>query len=196
MLRQTIDKQTLKELPRGKFEGEIKVITRPEEIEQVIPEIAINSVLGFDTESKPAFRKGKNHGVTLLQLSNSETAWLFRLHLCGLPKSLIRLLAEPGIKKIGAAILDDLRGLKKITPFEPAGFIDLQKHVEEYGVEEKGVKKMAGIFLDLQISKRQRLTNWEAPVLTEPQLRYAATDAWICLKIYEKMLSIQPLTNE
>ncbi len=196
MLRQTIDKQTLKELPRGKFEGTIKVITKPEEVEQVIPEIAINSVLGFDTESKPAFRKGKTHGVTLLQLSNQDTAWLFRLHMTGLPKNLVRLLAEPGIKKIGAAILDDLRGLKKIVPFEPAGFIDLQKHVDKYGVEEKGVKKMAGIFLDLQISKRQRLTNWEAPVLTEPQLRYAATDAWVCLKIYEKMLSIQPLSNE
>jgi len=96
-------------------------------------------------------------------------------------------MATPTIRKIGAAILDDVRGLKRLKPFEDGGFIDLQKHVEEYGVEEKGVKKMAAIFLNMRISKRQRLTNWEAPLLTEPQLRYAATDAWVCLKIYQQM---------
>ena len=96
-------------------------------------------------------------------------------------------MSTPSIKKIGAAILDDVRGLKKLRNFEDNGFLDLQKYVEDFGVEDKGLKKMAGIFLNMRISKRQRLTNWESPVLTEPQLRYAATDAWVCLKIYEKM---------
>ena len=100
-------------------------------------------------------------------------------------------MADPKIKKIGAAILDDVRGLKKLRNFEPGGFIDLQKHVDEFGVMEKGVKKMAAIFLNFKVSKRQRLTNWEAPQLTDPQLRYAATDAWVCLKIYERMLALR-----
>ena len=187
MLRRTIDKETLNELPQGQFQGSIKVITRPEEVEEVIPEISMHAVLGFDTETKPAFKKGKQNGISLLQLSSDDTAWLFRLQMTGFPKSLVKLMATPTINKVGAAILDDVRGLKRLKPFEDGGFIDLQKHVEEYGVEEKGVKKMAAIFLNMRISKRQRLTNWESPVLTEPQLRYAATDAWVCLKIYQKM---------
>ncbi|MDA3867484.1 MAG: 3'-5' exonuclease domain-containing protein 2 [Salinivirgaceae bacterium] len=188
---QTIDNETLNELPKGEFQGTIKVITTPEGVNQVIPEIIINDILGFDTETKPAFKKGKSHEISLLQLSNDETAWLFRLHLCGFTPPLVKLMADPSIRKIGAAILDDIRGLKKLTPFKDGGFIDLQKHVADYGVQEKGVKKMAAIFLGQKISKRQRLTNWENPELTEPQLRYAATDAWVCLKIHEKMLSIK-----
>lgn len=191
MLKSTIDKETLNELPKGEFSGTIKVITKPEEVEAVLPEIIIHNYIGFDTETKPAFHKGTRNGMALLQLSSEDTAWLFRLQETGLTPGLVRLMADPKIKKIGAAILDDVRGLKKLTTFEPEGFIDLQKHVHEFGVEEKGVKKMAAIFLDLKISKRQRLTNWEAQVLTEPQLRYAATDAWICLKIYKRMLAIK-----
>jgi ribonuclease D len=191
MLRSTIDKETLNELPKGEFPGTIKLITKPDEVEEILPEIVLHDKLGFDTETKPAFHKGTRHGIALLQISSADTAWLFRLQETGLTPGLVKLLAEPKIKKIGAAILDDLRGLKKVTPFEPGGFIDLQKHVHEYGVEEKGVKKMAAIFLELKISKRQRLTNWEAEELTEPQMRYAATDAWICLKIYERMLALQ-----
>jgi ribonuclease D len=191
MLKSTIDKETLNELPKGEFKGIIKVISKPEEVEAILPEIVINSRLGFDTESKPAFHKGTRHGIALLQLSTEDTAWLFRLHETGFTPGLVRLMADPNIKKIGAAILDDVRGLKKLKMFEPAGFIDLQKHVNEFGVEEKGVKKMAAIFLDLKISKRQRLTNWEASELTDPQLRYAATDAWVCLKIYERMLALK-----
>lgn len=191
MLRETIDNQELNNLPRGEFSGTIKVIDTPAQIEQVIPEIVINKVLGFDTETKPAFKKGSHHEVSLLQLSNNDTAWLFRLHLSGFSPSLAKLMAEPSIVKVGAAILDDVRGLKKLRPFVDKGFVDLQKMVEAYGVKEKGVKKMAGIFLDMHISKRQRLTNWETSELTEAQLRYAATDAWVCLEIYQKMLSIQ-----
>lgn len=187
MLRRTIDKETLNELPQGQFEGTIKVITTPEDVLEVIPEISLHTLLGFDTESKPAFRKGTYNGISLLQLSSHDTAWLFRLQKTGFPKPLVELMSTPSIKKIGAAILDDVRGLKKLRNFEDNGFLDLQKYVEDFGVEDKGLKKMAGIFLNMRISKRQRLTNWESPVLTEPQLRYAATDAWVCLKIYEKM---------
>jgi ribonuclease D len=191
MLKPTIDKETLNELPKGEFKGTIKVITRPEEVTEVLPEIVIHNKLGFDTESKPAFHKGTRHGIALLQLSSADTAWLFRLHETGFTPGLAKLMADPNIKKVGAAILDDVRGLKKHLKFEPAGFIDLQKHVDEFGVMEKGVKKMAAIFLGIKISKRQRLTNWEATKLSEAQLRYAATDAWICLKIYERMLAIK-----
>lgn len=195
MLRRTIDKETISELPKGEFEGTIKVISRPEEIDDVIPEIAIHNVLGFDTETKPAFRKGRSHGVSLLQLSSEDITWLFRLQMTGFSNSLIKILSSKTIIKVGAAILDDIRALKKIQYFEDKGFVDLQKHVHEYGVEEKGVKKMAAIFLGKRISKRQRLTNWEAPVLTEPQRRYAATDAWVCLKIYKTMQEIQPFDS-
>jgi ribonuclease D len=191
VMRRSIDNQTLNELPIGQFQGNIKVISTEKDVEEVIPEIAINNILGFDTETKPNFKKGGSNGISLLQLSNDNTAWLFRTHQTGLPKPLVKILSSPKIIKVGAAILDDIRGLKKLKNFKEQGFIDLQKHVDDYGVEDKGVKKMAAIFLGFRISKRQRLTNWAATELTEAQQVYAATDAWVCLKIYERMIELQ-----
>lgn len=190
-LLNSIDSEMLNQLPTGHFDGEIKVISTEEEALKVIPEIIINKRIGFDTETKPVFKKGEKRNISLLQLSDEDTAWIFRLNKMNLIPELVKILSDPKIEKIGAAILDDIRGLKKISPFIDKGFIDLQKLVAEYDVADKGVKKMAGIFLGFKISKRQRLSNWEATQLSKAQLSYAATDAWVCLEIYNKMLEIK-----
>ena len=123
----------------------------------------------------------------LQKLSGSGKAYLFRLKKCGLPRSLASILANPGIVKVGAATLDDIRGLQKITRFSPKNFIDLQGIVADWGIRDKSVKKMTAIILGVKISKAQQLSNWEAAELSESQQRYAATDAWVCREMYIKL---------
>ena len=156
-------------------------------------------VLGFDTETRPTFTQDQHsNGTALLQLSGSTRAYLFRVQKTGIPKRLASILANPAILKVGAATIDDVRGLQKYAAFKPKGFVDLQSKVWEYGIRDKSVKKMTAIILGVKISKAQQLSNWEAEHLSESQLRYAATDAWVCREMYMKLLKSpkNPLTDE
>jgi ribonuclease D len=186
-IKTSISKEALRDLPEGAFTGNIVLIDSPDKLEANIGLIRGNKLLGFDTETRPTFRKGRVNKVALLQLSNTETAWLIRLNKTGLTKKLAQLLADPSICKVGAAILDDLRALKKMRRFTPANFIELQEYVKEHEIENFGVKKLAGLILGIRISKRQQTSNWEAPRLTPEQQRYAATDAWVCREVYSKL---------
>ena len=143
-------------------------------------------------------RRESSHVEDRRGLSGGGKAYLFRLKKCGLPRSLAAVLANPSVVKVGAATLDDVRGLQKITKFSPKGFVDLQNMVWEYGIRDKSVKKMAAIILGVKISKAQQLSNWEAENLSEGQQRYAATDAWICREMYLRLLGSEkhPLTPE
>ena len=156
-------------------------------------------VLGFDTETRPTFSPDQHsNGTALLQLSGCTRAYLFRIQKTGIPRRLAAILSNPAILKIGAATVDDIRGLQKYASFEPKGFVDLQSKVWEYGIRDKSVKKMTAIILGVKISKAQQLSNWEAESLTESQQRYAATDAWVCREMYMKLLKSKkhPLTDE
>ena len=143
-------------------------------------------MLGFDTETRPSFTKGRINQVALLQLSTDTDAFLFRLCKIGIPKSLLSLLADPNILKVGAALKNDIDVLKRSAKIRPCGFIDLQDVAQEYEIKNLGLCKLAGIVLGVRISKSQQLSNWENNILTEAQQRYAATDAWMCYMIYEK----------
>jgi ribonuclease D len=186
-----ITKEEVALLPHQKFTGEIFYIDSAAAIDEFLPELKNESVLGFDTETRPTFKKGHSNRVALLQLSTSRQAFLFRLHKTGLTEKLIDILTNPGIIKAGVAIHDDLLGLKKITPFEPEGFIDLQEYVKAFGIEDNGLKKLAANILGFQISKRQQTSNWELDMLTEAQSEYAATDAWVCYEIYSVLRRIK-----
>ena len=156
-------------------------------------------ILGFDTESKPVFSPGQHHnGVALLQLSGPDQAFLFRIQKLGLRGRICSILSNPNIIRVGAACMDDVRGLQRCRSFEPRGFVDLQKMVWEWGIRDKSVKKMAANILQVRISKSQQLSNWEAETLNSHQQMYAATDAWICREMYLKLLSTEkhPLTPE
>lgn len=182
--KKSITDEELAELPLSVFEGKIHLIEKVEEVTEAVNYLKKQRVLGFDTETRPTFKKGQNHQVALLQLSTADEAFLFRTNLIGLSPGLIKILATPAILKIGAAIRDDIKILQKIAPFKPGGFVELQELVKEFGIENFSLKKLAAIVCGLRISKSQRLTNWEAPVLTEQQQIYAATDAWISYQIY------------
>lgn len=183
----TIDE--ILKLPLYSYDGEVVCVDTLEKFSEVKDELFLETLWGFDTETKPCFKKGaaNRKNVALLQLSSREKTYIFRLNKIGLPAELCNLLSSDRFTKIGLSSRDDIKGLQKLTPFEPAGFIDLQSIVSEYGIEEKGLRKLSAIVLGVRISKSQQLSNWESDVLTEKQIRYAATDSWVTRQIYVRL---------
>ena len=169
------------------YDGPIKLIDTEEGFLKEIPHIREQSILGFDTETRPSFKKGVVYPTALIQISALDQAWILRVSRMGYPPELLEVLTRDDILKVGLGLNDDLRRLKADFQFEPGGFLDLQQYVAAFRIEEKGLKKLSGIVLGRRISKAQQVSNWDADLLTEAQLRYAATDAWICLKIYNRL---------
>lgn len=201
MYKISISPEEIEKLEPASFPGKIKVIdSLGLEYLKAVRYLKKQKIVGFDTESRPSFSPGQPHyGVSLLQLSGAERAFLFRIKLIGdIPRALRSVLSDERILKVGAAVNDDVRGLEKHHNFVPKGFVDLQKIVWEYGIKDKAVKKMAAIIMGIRISKTQQLSNWEAETLSEAQQAYAATDAWVCRQMYIKLLSSEknPLTPE
>ncbi|MBK3515827.1 3'-5' exonuclease [Carboxylicivirga marina] len=194
-MENTISKEALNQLPLKHFEGKVDVVEDENAIEELVSELERHEAIGFDTETKPSFQKGKINQVSLLQFSTSEKAYLFRLNKTGLHPALIRLLTNPSIKKIGVGIRDDIKGLNRLCRFDHGGFIELQDHVKKVGIEDTSLKKLAGLVLNFRVSKRQRLSNWEAPYLTEGQVLYAATDAWVAIEVYHTLIKKFPNTE-
>ncbi len=188
---QSVEPWEIDTLPYAAFPGKIIVVEDTGPLyEEAIQYLSSQTVLGFDTESKPTFSpRHRSHGVALLQLSGPDRAYLFRIKKMGIPDALKAVLADERITKVGAAVLDDVRGLQESEKFRPLGFVDLQRIVWKWGITDKSVKKMTAIILSLKVSKTQQLSNWEAPVLSPSQQKYAATDAWVCKQMYEKLLS-------
>lgn len=189
MYSSSISKEELNELPIRAFEGNIHLIDIAEKIADAVSYLKTVKVIGIDTETRPNFKKGQRNKVALLQLSDDSHCFLFRLNMVGLPKDIAMILERNDIKKVGAAIRDDIAALQKLTPFTPNGFVDIQKMVDAYGIEAKSLKKMSAIVLNFRISKSQQLSNWESSTLTPAQQLYAATDAWVSREIYVKLIN-------
>ena len=184
----TLSNDQLNRLPIKAFDGEIVVVDSLYKVDSAVRYLSQFQEIGFDTETRPSFRKGRLNNVALLQLSTKEKAFLFRTCMIGLPQQVTDFLANKRIKKIGVAIRDDVKGLQKINQFTPGGFVELQDFVKEFGIEAAGLKKLNGIVLGYRISKAQQLSNWEADSLTPKQKTYGATDAWSGLLIYNELL--------
>lgn len=172
------------------FPGRIHIITKTgEEFDKAIEHLSSKRIIGFDTETKPLFQPHQKRCHTaLLQLSSETDAYLFRLNRMGIPDELAEILADPSITKVGAAVTDDVHGLQYYNQFDGARFMDLQKFAERFGIKDKSVKKLSAIILGRKVSKTQQLSNWEADKLSEAQQMYAATDAWVCLAMYKRLL--------
>jgi ribonuclease D len=186
-MEKTITEEQFNALPMRQFEGKITIVEEPKHVPFVMDYLSGFKALGFDTETKPAFKKGTINKVALMQISTDESAFLFRINKLGMPLGLVDLLQNPNITKVGLAVRDDLRALRNVKPFEPQGFVELQQLAKEKGYVDASLKKLAAVVCEFRISKRQRLTNWEAPELTASQLVYAATDAWVSLQIFNRL---------
>lgn len=184
------DKSIINSLPLVTFPGKIIVVLNEYEAERAVEYLLSCDVLGVDTETRPAFRKGNNHKVALLQVATRKECFLFRLNHLGLPKSLLRLLSNKQVPMIGLSWHDDLMSLHRREQFEPGWFIDIQDIIGNLGIVDKSLQKLYANLFGEKISKRQRLTNWEADVLTDRQKEYAAIDAWACIKLYDEIMNL------
>ena len=185
------DKSLIADLPRVVFEGRIEVVLTEREAEKAVSYLLSQDILGVDTETRPSFKKGPMNPVALLQVSSHEVCFLFRLNQLGLSPSVKRLLEDTTVPKIGLSLRDDLSCLHKLGDFESGYFIDLQDHVREIGVEDMSLQKLYANFFGQRISKRERLSNWEADILKDKQKAYAATDAWTCILLYEELMRLE-----
>jgi ribonuclease D len=187
----TFNNQLIENLPLRKFEGQIHLIENVQQFHSIKSLLKSCSEFGFDTETRPSFRKGTINKVALLQMATHEHAFIFRLNKIGLPGFLRFILEDSKITKIGVAIRDDLKAINRISPLQPDGFIDLQQYVTNFNIGDKSLKKITAQVLGFRISKRFQTSNWEEETLSLQQLEYAATDAWVCLEIYKKLNHIK-----
>ena len=188
-----IDKDVGRELPVAQTDCEIEVIDSANEVTTAVDCLMQEEVVGFDTETKPSFTHGKSNKIALMQISTAKKCFLFRLQMIGKSEALKNFLENEKIKKIGLALHGDLRNLRVWDKFTPKNFIDLQKIVIQYGIEELGLQRIYAIIFGKKISKSQQLSNWEAKILNQAQQIYAATDAWACREIYLKLIENKDL---
>lgn len=185
----TIDKGELAQLPAEQYKGKIKVIDDISQVENAVKELRGFKSMGFDTETRPSFRKGVQYKVALIQFSTPECSYLFRTNKIGYPEELIKLINDVAVKKIGLSIHDDFINLRRVADIDPEGFVDLQTFVKDYKIADNSLSRVYAILFGKRISKGQRLTNWEQETLTDSQQEYAALDASACLKIYDYLRS-------
>lgn len=189
------NKHAIGNLPRVLFKGRIFVVISKNETNSAIDYLLSQKLLGIDTETRPIFKKGDNHLVSLLQVSTKDTCFLFRLNFTGITPAIKRFLEDLTVTKVGLSLHDDFLSLHKRANFTPGSFIDLQNLVGQIGIEDMSLQKLYANLFGEKISKRQQLSNWDSPVLTEAQKLYAATDAWACVQLYEKLMALEIQQN-
>ena len=182
-----IEKSDISALPPCDITGEIIVIDRSEDVATAIEDLKQCPLIGFDTETRPSFRRGESNTISLLQLATEKRAYLFRLKKIGPNQLLKDLLESNDYLKVGLSVHDDFHSLNRWMPCRPNNFIELQRYVKAFGIEEMSLQKIYAIVFHKRISKRQQLSNWEAEELTPAQQQYAAIDAWACRNIYYEL---------
>ena len=187
IIKDRYDKQKIQTLPRVLFGGRIIVIFTEKDADKAVEYLLKQPILGFDTETKPSFKKGKTYQVSLLQVATHDTCFIFRLNQIGITDSITRLLEDRTITKVGLSLQDDMRQLELRRKFTPGTFIELQKEVKDIGIIDMSLQKIYANLFRMKIAKNQQLSNWEADILTEAQQKYAATDAWACIQIHEEV---------
>ena len=180
-------KEEINEVPVKKWSGEIQLITAEKDVELAARAIAQERVVGFDTETRPAFKKGQKFLPTLLQLATSECVYLFQLNRVGLPEPLLAILSNPETIKAGVSLAYDIKELQQLARFSPTGFVDLGTLAKKKGIKNHGLRGLAAVILGIRITKSAQTSNWANDTLTRAQISYAATDAWIGRELYMRL---------
>lgn len=188
--RKEISKEEINDLELFSYSGKITIIDSKAKLDRYTRFPDIDAVIGFDTETRPSFKKGVQHPCSLVQLAFKDEVVLFRLNRIGFPSILKEFLEHQEQEKIGIAIRDDIRQLLDIKEFSPKTFVDLNELCPKIGFENIGAKRLTAMILGKKISKRQQVSNWENKELSPGQIKYAATDAWICREIYLELVKV------
>lgn len=191
VIQRKIDKLVVRDLEKETFDGRIYVILTEAEAEKAVAYLMKFPLVGIDTETKPSFTKGRVNKVALMQIAIQDCCFLFRLNRTGLTQALTDLLENEQVKKVGLSLHDDFAALRKRGKITPRGIIELQEYVRTFGIRDQSLQKIYAILFGKKISKSQQLSNWEADSLTDNQQIYAATDAWACLRIFEKLQDLK-----
>jgi ribonuclease D len=186
----TITNEEINALPLGAFQGKVFLIDQAEDVGKVFSEINTQRVVGFDTETKPVFVRGHVNKVALMQIALPDKVFLIRINKTGIQPEITTFLESENVMKAGVALRDDIKALQRLKKFTPGGVIELADLAKKAGLMEEGVKKLTGLLLGFRVSKTAQTSNWEAPALNEKQISYAATDAWVCLEIFQKLKSV------
>jgi len=186
-LRVSITVEEINNLPLRTFNGKTFVISNADQLGKIVKEIESHDVVGFDTETRPSFKKGQVFQVSLLQLAIPNKVFLIRLNHTGVTAELAGLFSNPRVIKAGVGIRDDLKALQKLRPFEPVNCHDLSSLAKQAGLQVESVKKLTALLLGFRISKSAQTSNWEVATFTQKQIEYAATDAWVCLELFKKL---------
>ena len=187
-----LTKEQINALPIRKYQGRIHLIRRSKQVEKAVGQLEKEKVLGFDTETQPAFRVGQSYVPAVLQLVGEQAAYIFQLRHCRLPKALRRLLANPKIIKAGVAVDCDVEELNKLAPFKPGGFVDVGELAKQADCTHHGLRGLATLLLGFRVSKHAQTSNWAKGTLTRAQIEYAATDAWVGRELYQKLQRLLP----
>ena len=187
--KRKISKAEINDLPLITWEGEIQILESIEKMEAVAATLANENHLGFDTETRPSFKKGDYYPPALIQLATKHCVYLFRISETETFDPLLPILESPHILKTGVAIKGDIKELRAIKDFTPKGFIEIADITAKLGYENRGLRALAGLLLQGRISKAAQVTNWACPKLDNKQVRYAATDAWISREIYRQAVA-------
>jgi ribonuclease D len=183
----SITKDEIALLPVEEYSGRIIVVDKKKDVSPAIDYLSNHPRVGFDTETRPSFKKGQHFKIALIQIATEDVCYLFRLNKIGFPKALEAFMSNSSVMKIGLSLRDDFGAIRKRTDIELSNFLDLQDYVGRFGIEDASLQKIYAILFSKKISKGQRLTNWEADILSELQKKYAALDAWACLLIYNQL---------
>lgn len=195
VIQQRFDKNSIAQLPTEVFKGRIIVVNRISDAKKAVNYLMQQPILGFDTETKPSFKKGKIHKVALLQVSTHDTAFLFQLNAIGITDDIVKLLEDKNITKVGLSLSDDMRALSYRRKFREGNFIDIQSLVKKIGIEDLSLQKIYANLFGMKISKSKQLSNWNTEILDDKQKKYAALDAYACIRIYEKITEMIDSNN-
>jgi ribonuclease D len=171
------------DLPVRRYEGDVRLVEAPADLERALADILADEVVGFDTETRPAFRKGESYLPSLAQVATGRAVYLFQLQRMDFSAPMGAILGADGTVKAGVSLADDLKNLRKMMDFEPRAVVDVGHMAKRHGLKQTGVRNLAGMFLGFRIPKGAKTTNWAAPRLSAQQIQYAATDAWACREL-------------
>ena len=183
-LQRNVSREEINELPIRRYEGAVHVVAAPHDLAPAMADILQETVVGFDTETRPSFRVGESYPPSLAQVATARAVYLFQVQRQDIAAAVAEMLAEAHIAKAGVGLSDDLKALKKVIQFAEKSIVDLGGVATRHGLKQTGVRNLTGLFLGFRIPKGTKTSNWARHRLTSQQITYAATDAWACRELY------------